>query len=101
MTTLSLRRLRDAPWPWFAGVLILGFLVYWPGLAGGFLFDDFVNLNALGATGRVDDAPAFWRFITSGTADPFGRPLSLLSFLADARAWPADPAPFLRTNVLL
>ena len=101
MTTLSLRRFRAAPWPWFAAVLLLGYLVYRPGLAGGFLFDDFVNLNALGATGRVDDAPAFWRYITSGTADPFGRPLSLLSFLADARAWPADPAPFLRTNVLL
>lgn len=101
MTPLSLRRFRDAPWLWFAAILFLGYLVYRPGLAGGFLFDDFVNLNALGATGRVDNAPAFWRYITSGTADPFGRPLALLSFLADARAWPADPAPFLRTNVLL
>jgi hypothetical protein len=101
MTTLSVRRPSAAPWLGLAGLLLLAFLVYRPGLSGGFLFDDFVNLNALGATGRVDDWPAFWRYITSGTADPTGRPLSLLSFLIDARAWPADPAPFLRTNVLL
>lgn len=81
--------------------MALAFLVYRPGLSGGFLFDDFVNLNAIGATGRVDDWPAFWRFITSGTADPTGRPLSLLTFLIDANAWPADARPFLRTNVLL
>src|SRR5207344_419278 len=43
----------------------------------------------------------FWRYLTSGTADPIGRPVALLSFLIDARNWPADPAPFLRTNLLL
>ena len=51
--------------------------------------------------GAIDNWPAFWRYITSGSADPTGRPLSLLSFLVDARNWPADPAPLLRTNVLL
>jgi len=90
-------------WPWFGliGLLVLGFAAYAPGLSGGFLFDDFVNLDALGATGPVDDWPTFWRYITSGAADPSGRPLALLSFLVDARDWPADPASFLRTNLLL
>lgn len=90
-------------WPFLAmlGVLTLAALSYWPGLAGGFLFDDFVNLNAIGATGRVDDWPTFWRYVTSGTADPTGRPLALASFLIDARNWPADPGPFLRTNLVL
>src|SRR5262249_24083952 len=37
----------------------------------------------------------------SGSADPTGRPLALLSFLIDARNWPADPYPFKRTSVLL
>jgi hypothetical protein len=74
---------------------------YCPGLHGGFLFDDFVNLDALGATGRVDDWPTFWRYITSGSADPTGRPLALLSFLLDARDWPSDPQPFLRTSILV
>jgi hypothetical protein len=90
-------------WPWL-GLFVLAliaWLAYRPGLTGGFLFDDFVNLDALGNSGPVDNWRTFWRFITSGTSDPFGRPLSLLSFLIDAQDWPADPAPFLRTNVLL
>ena len=45
--------------------------------------------------------PTFWRYITSGTADPTGRPLTLLTFLLDARDWPADPYPFKRTNLIL
>ena len=85
----------------FAGVLFLAFLAYLPGLSGGFLFDDFVNLPALGAQGTIDNAAAFWRYLTSGSADPTGRPVALLSFLLDARDWPADAAPFLRTNLLL
>jgi hypothetical protein len=83
------------------GLGLLAAMAYWPGLKGGFLFDDFVNLDALGATGPVRDLPSFWRYLTSGTADPLGRPLSLLTILVDARDWPADPAPFLRTNLVL
>lgn len=75
--------------------------VYWRGLHGVFLFDDFANLPALGAYGPVDDWRAFWRYITSGTADPTGRPLALLSFLIDAHNWPADPYPFKRTSLVL
>lgn len=80
---------------------LLALWAYWPGLRGGFLFDDFANLPALGATGPVEHWATFWRYITSGTADPTGRPLTLLSFLLDARDWPADPFPFKRTNLIL
>jgi protein O-mannosyl-transferase len=82
-------------------LLTQAWLAYLPGLTGGFLLDDLINLDALGKRGRIDDWPAFWRYITSGTADPTGRPLTLLSFLLDARDWPADPRPFLRTNLVL
>jgi hypothetical protein len=88
-------------WIGLAALLLLAGIAYLPGLHGGFVFDDFVNLDALGKTGRIDDWPAFWRYLTSGTADPTGRPLALLSFLLDANDWPADPRPFLRTNLLL
>jgi protein O-mannosyl-transferase len=82
-------------------LLAVAWIVYAPGIHGSFLFDDFGNLPALGATGPVDSWPAFWRYITSGTADPTGRPLTLLTFLMDARDWPADPYPFKRTNLIL
>lgn len=82
-------------------VLTLTAAVYRPGLAGPFLFDDYANLPALGANGPIVGWPAFQRYITSGNADPTGRPVALVSFLIDAHDWPADPAPFKRTNVLL
>jgi protein O-mannosyl-transferase len=88
----------------FLITLLLAAVIWWayaPGLHGGFLFDDFANLPSLGATGPIDSWPAFCRYITSGIADPTGRPLTLLSFLLDARNWPADPYPFKRTNLIL
>lgn len=76
-------------------------MIYIPGLGGTFHFDDFANLPILGAMGPIDNWAAFWRYITAGHADPTGRPIALLTFLLDARDWPAEPYPFLRTNVLL
>jgi hypothetical protein len=87
---------------WLTGaVLALAAWAYTPGLHGGFLFDDFGNLPAIGASGPVDNWATFFRYITSGAADPTGRPLALLSFLLDARDWPAAPYPFKRTSLLL
>lgn len=74
---------------------------YLPGLHGDFLFDDFANLPALGNYGHVTSWDVFWRYITSGEADPTGRPIALLSFLLDARDWPAQAYPFKRTNVAI
>jgi hypothetical protein len=74
---------------------------YWPGLSGPFLFDDYANLDVLGAHGRIDSWPSFLYYITSGTADPTGRPIALLTFLLDATSWPAAPWPFKRTNLPL
>jgi len=99
---MLMRRLTTL-WIWLAAIAILGLATaaYIPGLSGSFLFDDFANLPALGAYGPVDDWVTFWRYLTSGTADPTGRPLSLLTFLLDANNWPADPFPFKRTNLVL
>ena len=84
-----------------AALLMTAWFAYHPGLSGGFLFDDFANLPNLGEFGPIDNAGTFWHYITSGIADPTGRPLALLSFLIDAQDWPAYPYPFKRTSVLL
>src|SRR4029079_5629581 len=72
----------------FAALLALTLAVTWwvyrPGLAGVFLFEHYANVSALGACGPVDNTTTFLRYITSGHADPTGRPLALLSFLVDA-----------------
>ncbi len=88
------------PFAGFALALLVAW-AYWPGLTGPFLFDDFGNLDVLGAYGRIRDWPTFLYYLTSGNADPTGRPVALLSFLLDAHDWPADPWPFKRTNLLL
>jgi len=96
-----LNRAALPPLLFLSAVLTLTTIAYWPGLHGGFLFDDFGNLPAIGAGGPIDSWPRFWRYLTSGIADPTGRPLTLLSFLLDARDWPADPYPFKRTSLIL
>ena len=85
----------------YALLVALTILVYAKGLHGTFLFDDFVNLPSLGASGPIRDTDSFLRFVTSGTADPLGRPIALTSFLLDARDWPASPLPFKLTNLFV
>ena len=82
-------------------LLLLTFIVYWPGLSGPFLFDDFANLNALGAYGGVRDLETLRLYVLGGQSGPTGRPISLLSFLLDGQNWPTDPRPFKVTNLLL
>ena len=84
-----------------AALLLIAWLAYRPGIDGAFLLDDFSNLSVLGTNGPVEHWAAFWRYVTSGSADPTGRPLALLSFLIDASDWPAPASPFKYTNILL
>lgn len=93
----TIRRLSPGLGLW--GVLLLTFFCYRPGLDGGFLFDDFPNLETLGTYGGVHDWETFINFLTSGAAGPTGRPISLLSFLIDANNWPTSPEPFKYTNL--
>jgi tetratricopeptide (TPR) repeat protein len=88
-------------WLLLSIVGLLALAVYWPGTHGGFLFDDFATLPTLGKFGPIDNWIAFSRYVTSGGGDPTGRPVAMLSFLLDARNWPADPAAFKHTNLLL
>lgn len=80
---------------------LLAWALYLPGTSGAFLFDDWSNLSLLGALGGVHSTETFWLYLLSGIAGPTGRPLAAASFLLDANTWPADPAAFKRTNILI
>src|SRR5690554_238317 len=82
-------------------LFVLAVIVYWPGLNGGFLFDDFPNLEPLGHYGQVDSWETAKAFITSGFAGPTGRPISLASFLLDDNTWPSHAPWFKKTNLLI
>ncbi len=94
--------MRDLAWGLGLGALLaIAWMAYRPGLSGGFIFDDYANLPLIGANGTIDNSTAFLRYISSGSADPTGRPIAMASFLIDANDWPADPEPFKRTSILL
>lgn len=85
------------------GIAILltgGLFIFWPGLYGGFIFDDFPNL--------VDDpdwkvTSADWdsllRASMHGISSSTGRPLAMLSFGLNHLATGMDPFWFKLTNV--
>lgn len=84
-----------------AGILSVAALLYWPGLQGGFVFDDVFNLSPLGRQGGIGSLDQALAFVFGNHSGPAGRPLSMASFLLDAQDWPADPYPFKRTNLML
>lgn len=85
----------------FWGALALALVVYWPGLQGGFLFDDAPNLSPIAAYGGIKDWETFKSFVFQGFAGPLGRPIALASFVLDANYWPASPEPFKWTNLCI
>ena len=85
----------------FLAACFVAFAIYTPGLSGPFLLDDSSNLSKIGALGPIESWELFRAYLASGEAGPTGRPLALATFLVDARDWPADPAAFKRTNLIL
>lgn len=77
------------------------FLLYLPGLSGGFLLDDHANLKALD---RLQDW-GFWAglpsFLVSNVSGDLGRPIPLFTFALQYQAWPGDPAAFKAGNLAI
>lgn len=80
---------------------VAAFLAYRTGLPGNFIFDDYPNLKALGAHGGIKDLASLKLYLDDAFAGPTGRPVSMLSFLLDARDWPADPGALKFKNILI
>ena len=75
--------------------------VYWPGLRGSFLVDDFDSLQAVNNFGGVTDIQTFLSFIFGNSSGALGRPVAMASFLINDQYWPGDPWFFKYTNLLL
>lgn len=88
-----------------AGSLALALLclaVYWPGLAGGFLFDDYANL-VLDPDWKVTalEWSQWRRAALHGIASDSGRGLAMLSFAANHYFTGLDPWPMKATNLMM
>jgi hypothetical protein len=86
---------------WLA-ILFIAITFYWPGLHGGFFFDDEPNI--LQATGiqiaslSLDSLHQAW---SSGGAGPSGRPVAQLSFALNYFFSGFDPFAFKATNLAI
>lgn len=82
-------------------LLTLTVLAYWPGLTGGFLFDDFSNI-VREKTIQVEQIDLKSLAIAAdGYAGPIGRPLATISFAVDHAIWGMDAWGFKLTNTLM
>ncbi len=99
---ISLRRLLRTPAPWLIGILAICLFIYWPGLHGSFLFDDFPNI--------VDNPNVHVTSLTlrewsqaalASPASELKRPLSMLSFAANEYFTGSHPFPMKLTNLVI
>ncbi|MFV2058571.1 MAG: tetratricopeptide repeat protein, partial [Thiohalomonadales bacterium] len=81
--------------------LIITLIIYWPGLKGSFLFDDYPNFEPLGSTAQTSTYTRIVNFIFTGGAGPTGRPVSLASFIINDNAWPSNAWGFKYTNLMI
>ncbi len=82
-------------------LLLLTFLAYSPGLSGPYLLDDYPNIRPIGDNGGITSGEELRRFVFGNISGPLGRPVAMASFPLDAQDWPANPANFKYTNLLL
>ncbi|MGL1834651.1 tetratricopeptide repeat protein [Rhodocyclaceae bacterium SMB388] len=77
-------------------------LAYWPGLHGGFVFDDFPNFVRNDALILQDTSAAeLLRVAFAGEAGPLARPLAMLSFALERHFFGLMPGPMKVTNLLI
>lgn len=84
----------------FVGAVLLTALVYWPGLGGGFYFDDFANI-VLNPFIQLKELrlSEFWAAMHSSLSGPTGRPLAMASFALDHWLFGLHPKPMKLVNL--
>ncbi len=87
---------------WVVVGLALTTVCYWPGLHGGFVFDDFTNIvsNPVLRVGTKGIA-AWWSAAINGYPGLIGRPLSMLSFAINFQLGELDPFYFKLVNLAI
>ncbi|NMW22907.1 hypothetical protein HFP05_00350 [Rhodanobacter denitrificans] len=94
---------RSPLYPWIlAAALAITAIVYWPGLQGAFLFDDYPNIvDNPGVQPHDASLPSLIRAALASPASDFKRPLASLSFAANYLATGLDPYWMKLTNLII
>ncbi|MEO7067465.1 MAG: hypothetical protein ABI114_11190 [Rhodanobacter sp.] len=97
-TRIAIHRGR---WLLLAGLLVTT-AIYWPGLSGSWLFDDYPNIvQNLGVQPTDATVSSLVRAALSSPASEFKRPLASLSFSANYLAAGLNPFSWKLTNLLI
>lgn len=82
--------------------MLLATAVYWPGLSGGFLFDDYPNIvDNPGVHPQHADIASILNAALSSPSSEFKRPLASLSFALNYLADGLDPFGMKLTNLVI
>lgn len=81
--------------------MLTTFCVYFPGLEGGFIFDDYPQIVINGNLSPFSSWQDMIRIAASGNAGPGGRPIALITFAAQIRHSGLDPYFFKLFNVIV
>jgi hypothetical protein len=83
-------------------LLVLVLICYWPGLGGGFVFDDFPNIVSNTALHIVPGKDPDWLGAAmSSPARNLPRPMAMLSFAINHYYTGLDPLPMKATNLAI
>ena len=86
----------------WAGLLGLALGIYWPGLHGGFIFDDFPNIVNNPALQITNLSPeSLGGSLTGLDAGPLGRPVAMISFALTHYFFGLDAFAFKAINLLI
>ncbi len=89
-------------WYLLALALLVTALIYWPGLHGGWLFDDYPNIvDNKGVQPASADLPSLITAAVSSPASDFKRPLASLSYSANYLVSGLDPFWMKLTNLVI
>jgi protein O-mannosyl-transferase len=92
---------RTGWWLLFAAFALI-IAVYWPGLSGGFLFDDYPNIvDNHGVQPQDASFPSLVGAALSSPSSEFKRPLASLSFAANYLTTGIDPYWMKLTNLII
>ena len=97
-----LRRMLRSNGVWLALLLAATAAIYWPGLGGGYAFDDYPNIvfnDALHV--RTLQWPEWLAAVFSSHASQLQRPLAMLSFAVQHYFTGLAPAPLKLVNILI
>jgi hypothetical protein len=101
---LNQKRIPWLPWLLLAVAVIATAAVYWPGLVGGWIFDDYPNIvdnRAIHITPGHAGLVAWVNAAISSPASFLHRPLASITFALNWMTGGGDPWPFKLTNVII